>query len=541
MADLAKRDNRFQQAIKWYKKVNQLAPEAPQGWLEYAKMQEECGHLDECGKILDKGLLLMTNFNEPLMIKAIKHREKMGQLEYARALLARLRPLPIDKTWKTVLEGALLESRAGNVQVARKIFKYLMENVHWSGPVYQEAFRFEEKCEQPARAIAIVEKGLEMISRYGPLWFSALHIYEKTAPLVESRPRSASSSSDDQPAHRYCRRDLNKVRDIAAKAISSISKELVWKVYFEMAQIEDRAGNFTLARQNYVKAVDAAPDNLLWKVWLGGARTELNAGCYESARKLLTRALNEVPTKMRSCVLLEFARLEEYVRNDEEARSILKTACQETRHEWKVFLESVLLEMRCGHLDNAFERANEALSIHSGTGRLWAVMIQLKQSHPDPQQQISCFHQALSRVPKSGEVWCEGARIALRMKNYTDARKFLHFAIQFTPQYGDSFIEFLRLELLEKGANACLKQVNQLCVNADPNYGLMWLHCKKHPLDSTRSVLRNAKQLLLHEIELAKQDQPGVQSSGRMLSLSNLLSFPTSGEQRKKAIFGSHR
>ncbi len=146
------------------------------------------------------------------------------------------------------------------------------------------------------------------------------------------------------------------------------------------------------------------------------------------------------------------------------------------------------------------------------------------------------FHNALKEVPKSGEVWCEGARICIAQKNfpgmnsiftlafsnfqkyhrrnsnvclpyrkydffsffsslekyhpflsfssflfiyflifvilfvcifyfifkcivfvlilfflYADARRFLDFAIQFTPQYGDSFIEYLLLELLEHG------------------------------------------------------------------------------------------
>ena len=48
----------------------------------------------------------------------------------------------IDKTWRTVLEGALLEARAGNARVARRVFKYLMQNVPWYGPIYHEARRY---------------------------------------------------------------------------------------------------------------------------------------------------------------------------------------------------------------------------------------------------------------------------------------------------------------------------------------------------------------------------------------------------------------
>lgn len=51
-------------------------------------------------------------------------------------------------------------------------------------------------------------------------------------------------------------------------------------------------------------------------------------------------------------------------------------------------------------------------------------------------------------MPKSGEVWCEGARIHLnplsKAFDLETAGKYLGFAVQFTPQYGDSFMECLR-------------------------------------------------------------------------------------------------
>lgn len=49
------------------------------------------------------------------------------------------------------------------------------------------------------------------------------------------------------------------------------------------------------------------------------------------------------------------------------------------------------------------------------------------------------FNKALKEIPKSGEVWCEGARLALsshpsnRHFNFSKAENYLRFAIQFTP------------------------------------------------------------------------------------------------------------
>lgn len=203
----------------------------------------------------------------------------MGNLAAARSLLSRLRNQSIDKAWRTIMEGGLLEARAGNISVARKIFKYLIKNVPWYGPIYQEAYRFEEKCEEYDRAIAIVEKGLKENPRYGPLWFSALRLYEKTSNGF-----------------------LQTTRNVVERAAQSISKELMWKIYFEAAQIEERAGNLDMSRAAYVKSVEHCPENLLWKVWLGGSRTELDHDNVMVARKLLMRSLKEVPAKMRVSV-----------------------------------------------------------------------------------------------------------------------------------------------------------------------------------------------------------------------------------------------
>ena len=49
------------------------------------------------------------------------------------------------------------------------------------------------------------------------------------------------------------------------------------------------------------------------------------------------------------------------------------------------------------------------------------------------------------RKGKSGEVWCEGARIFLNPTSSSfsikNARIALNYAVFFTPQYGDSYIE----------------------------------------------------------------------------------------------------
>lgn len=210
----------------------------------------------------------------------------------------------------------------------------------------------------------------------------------------------------------------------------------MWKLYFELAQIEDRKGALDKARESYVKAVLSCPSSsLVWKIWLGGARTEMRFGHVDKARKLLLRAHAVAPDKSRALVLIECARFEEYVGHVDEARHILRKARKETPSEWKVFLEAASLEMRHGHLLDALKDVQAALDVHPSTGRLWAAFVQLthlvnvqraqKDGGYDFQLQTAAMLEALRHVPKSGEVWCEGARVAIHGAQYGLARKYL--------------------------------------------------------------------------------------------------------------------
>jgi tetratricopeptide (TPR) repeat protein len=446
LADLAKRSNRFVEARSLYQRVCQQQPYASQGWLEYSKLEEECGHMNRVTNILHAGLEY-CEYSENLLTRAVKHQEKMGNVNGARELLARLKHVGIDKVWRTVLEGALLESRAGNAFMARRVLKYLMHHVPWYGPLYLEAYKLERDLGRPTDALQIVKRGLNEIPRYGPLWFGAFRLCEEI---------------DLSKLDFY----LPEAFVMINRATLNISKELVWKVHLEAAQMLERAAleqsgkttplnsAFDIARHRFALTVLTCPSNLRWKVWLASGRMELGIGNIKVARKLFLRAHHVVPDKGRSASLLECARLEEFIGCTHLARSVLCKGRVLYCNDWKVWLESVLLEIRTMNLRRALEIVTVALEIHQGTGRLWATLIQLCQIRGGDQAQIFALQRALNAVPKSGEVWCEGARIHLNPFSDTfdvsRARRHLFFATKFTPQYGDSFIEALRLELLHQ-------------------------------------------------------------------------------------------
>jgi len=607
LADLAKRSNKSNAARSLYSKVCELQPYTPQGWLEYSKLEEECGDLTKCQRLLYTGLRY-CEFNESLMTRTIKHEEKTGNLAGARSLLARLKHAPgIEKVWRTVLEGALFEARSGNPTVARRLLKCkcvccvaldslflleqlsifhivyltsmfiafffpthcvlillhthhthththtdLMHHVPWYGPLYLEAYKLERDTDNPAEALAIVERGLGEIPRYGPLWFGAFRLCE-------------GMDLDEGSFH------LPRTMKMIARAQSSISRELLWKVHLEAAQAMERAAvmfceanpndsldvHLKRSRTRFAKAAVTCPPNLVWKVWLAGGKMELTAGRFDIARTLFHRASDNVPEKGRSAVFLEHARLEEFVGNMELARAILCKARHDASSDWKIWLESVNVEIRCKMYNRAARIACEALKIHTGTGRLWAALVQLRHREGE-EAQLRALRQSLRAVPKSGEVWGEGARVHLNpfspMFDLERADQHLIFATKFTPQYGDSFLETLRLELMKKwvvpgvqafidGMELRLKSPSVVndrdvysivgeyarvaattlksnllrlddvkkidtyslelrCSNADPNYGKLWFQCRTQPADTARNVLIRAKFMFAEDLAI---------------------------------------
>ena len=138
-----------------FTRVNELQPYAAAGWIEHAKMVEDHGDDESCALLLAKGLK-SCRFNETLLIQILKFEERRGNLQNARDIMGRLKDRHVQRTWRVLLEGALVEARAGNVSVARRVFQYVINapGVRY-GPVFLEAARFEERIGEHFHAVRL--------------------------------------------------------------------------------------------------------------------------------------------------------------------------------------------------------------------------------------------------------------------------------------------------------------------------------------------------------------------------------------------------
>ena len=281
VADFAKRIGCVEEARDMFRQMRGVQPGSQHAWLESAKMEEELGCVEECEELLLQGLVHCPQ-SDSILLKAVKLQEKLGNMRMARSLLSRMKLIPVERAWRVILEGALLETRAGNMTVARKVFKYLVKSVPWYGPIYCDMCAVHERECDWLRAEKIVACGLQNIPRYGPLWLCAMRVCERKFML----PAFGKPLPD--AAQLVC----NQTRQIATQALQLMgSKELVWKLLMHASQSEARAGNVSSWRSATTSASLSAPDNLRWKVWNAAAKMELACGDAALCLPLLERAL----------------------------------------------------------------------------------------------------------------------------------------------------------------------------------------------------------------------------------------------------------
>ena len=100
--------------------------------------------------------------------------------------------------------------------------------------------------------------------------------------------------------------------------------------------------------------------------------------------------------------------------------------------DWKYYLHYALVG------DAEFMRL--ASQKWGQSGRLMAEWIHVLRAHNKNTLVIlKIWRHRIEAVPKSGELWCEGGRIYLDLREYQNAIKCFGFALHFTPQYGDTF------------------------------------------------------------------------------------------------------
>ncbi|OHS97025.1 hypothetical protein TRFO_36799 [Tritrichomonas foetus] len=452
-AEMAKRLSEVPLSLEFYAMSTKFDPATPASWIDRAKLLDELGDYEKADSVLQEGIFKVQHC-EQLIRKLLKLFERVNKLDYARTYLGSLVNNKMIDRETVLVEGALFELRQGHVEEAMAILKSVKGQNGWKPNIYSELVQYFERSGLIMNAFDIVEEGAKLNPRNAIICQSLLKNQKEPATAINILKESS-------------RKWTNEFTD---KMTTIVCESLAANGYLGiMRNLLSEASTMCSPKQRY-------------KLFFTASTIELTYGDPSLSPLLLDKTLSLTPFKAKPMVLILLAKVYELNQEFDQAQQLFEKTAIEFSAEWRVFLELAQFHVHRNNIQKAIEVLNDALKMHNGSGRLWAFRVQL-EAFNSVESQIQVLKNAIQAVPKSGEVWCEAARIALNPQteyfSIQSAKKFLEFAYRFTPQHGDSLVEMLRVEMLEKGFNIDYSEIQKKFICSEGNYGLLFIYIRK--------------------------------------------------------------
>ena len=442
-AEINKRNFCFNDAIRLYEQATRIEPGNTQNYLDYSKLLEELGQIEDAENVLKNGLF-RSSAHEQLTPKLIKMFERRQKFEAVRKILGLIyKNVGLPDATLSLLEGVLFEVRHGDIKKALNILAELEKITFLKNNFYVDLSEDTRRRGFAELAMQCARNGLEKYPSMPSNWTHFISIQKTTQATLEALNNAAAKLSVSS---------MSKISQIAA---------------FQCA----RLGDIHSARKIISEAIASAAYDQRWRYLYNASVIETLFGSMPLVEKLLNQALRITPQKSLSTVMMSLAKYFEEIGDIESTNKLYSKLREEQKSDWRVFLEYSLFLIRRNQRSKALKCVKEALEIHKSTGRLWALYVQIEEES----KQAERLKVALLNAPKSGEIWVEAARIAMNPLspyfNLKNAEFYLTESFLFTPQYVDIFIEMIRLELLKGGLNADLSHVHDLFLSGEGNYG----------------------------------------------------------------------
>jgi la-related protein 1 len=446
----AKRAGSINLSASIYEMATMQDPTTLASWVDRAKLHDELGETDMAERVLEEGIH-KSRSPDQLLRKMLRSMEKAGDLARARTYLGHIRETGVsDPEGLLLTEGGLFELRQGNVAHAMAILNFVKHEYGWKPSTYTEVIQLFDRTGKIQTITGIVEEA------------------------GASNPRNAMVCEARFKVQNSAEAMVNLFRNTRSRWTCEFQDKMTASLCESLA----RRGELSLARRILSQGVFRCSTSQKYKLLMAAGLIELVYGDSSLSPLLLHFARAVTPLRSRSAVMILTAKVFELGGNFDDALKLYESAVREFgSSEWRTWFD--LAQFHLHRSDSASAQAvlAAAMQYHSGSGRLWALRIQV-QVWSGIESQISVFREAIKSVPKSGEVWCEAARLCMNPLseyfNLDAAKQYLDLAHKFTPQHGDTLVELVRLELLTKGHGANFGEIRRKFIASDGNYGLSY-------------------------------------------------------------------
>ena len=459
--DINKKYSKYKDALDILQEAISRDPQNITFPIESAKLMNDIGWFEDEDKILFDALK-KTNYNTTLLSKMLKSLERRNMLQKARSILGICQKYNPE----SLFEGALFELRHGPAEAALFLVRQCEQsNIEWKGSVYLEIVEFCSRRGLKDSVLHFAEVGFKDVPSLFALCGFSLRF---------------QNSLDD----------ANKVYENSCEASQMSRPRLAPTLAVVLSQMGlKQKAHFVLAH-----AIALSPPEQKSRLFYNAALLCILNGEMQFAQMLLAKGKMFCQKKAQLPFDVLRAKIQEmsgYSNAASEANRIFNEIIKKYPDDWHSHFEFVLFLARQNHIQRARKALQQIFHSMPDNGRLLALKVQLET----PEKQVETFIEAVHKAPKSGEVWLEGARIALNPQspyfNLKDARFFLKIAHLFTPQYLDIFVEMCRLEMLENGIYGNFFNVQDKFINSEGNQGTVFLRYRILGKEFTKEEFQN--------------------------------------------------
>lgn len=488
LAKFTAKIKRYDEARHYYHMLCFYEPKKVTNWIEFFRIEFSRGYYDRALQIVERGLTYFPMSPELLELNVVC-LSQLERLADIRNIVDRIVSNEIGKYTKVLLLAAKEEAKAGNCERAREIFQNLIDSKMYCVNTSTEIMLQETHWLEFERAFKVFNMFMQnyFLKKFPHLWENALYIYGVIGQLAGTQQI-----------------DYKEVAEHALKYIEHSSHS---RIYFACAEIEMYNRNFKACRFLFSMIYKTAPKELLPKYLREELLMELFSGNVEKARQLLDELhhiVQQKKTKGAFSFLIDTALVEDFFGNTDLALQILNDAILSNKFSAKEIKHLYILKLKI-YIRNArmAEGLNEAEVTYKKYPETCYLLIQLRTLNGLDSSQL--FFQQLPNNPRSGEHWCEGARLSMNpFSPHFDldrAERYLEKALYHTSQDGDIWVEMLRLMIIKYGPNVDTQSLEMRCAVQRPMFGMLWAFCGAMKFELPVSILRNAKEMLVVEIE----------------------------------------